>query len=159
MKRRNADPSSENEVHNRELSLEVLALMRRKHLSFRTATKAVGIDPKTALRYVGSALRQKETNGRYFVTPHDNIPRTVHAIVRGGGKTAVTVDDSRIATRLAEHLNAVRAFARRGDSSALESFKEESFQASEGTFYFETDLGVLARLGDAGQLASNDSIA
>jgi hypothetical protein len=152
MKRRNADPTSESEAQNRELSLEVLALMRRKHLSFQAACNAVAIDSKTALRYVGSVLRKKEKGGRYFAKPHDDIPRTVHAIVRGKGKTVVTVDDSRIASRIAEHMNAVRAFARRGDTSALESFKGDSFQASEGTFYFETDLDVLARLGDAGQL-------
>ena len=152
MKRRNADPTSESEAQNRELSLAVIALMRRKNLSFKAAANEVGIDPKTVLRYAGSALRQKEKGGRYFAKPHDDIPRIVHAIVRGRGKTVVTVDDSRIASRIAEHMNAVRTFARRGDPSALESFKDESFQASEGTFYFEIDLDVLARLADAGQL-------
>jgi hypothetical protein len=126
--------------------------MRRDGLSLEEAASSQGIDAKTVLRYVGSALRQEEKGGRYLAKPHDHIPRTVQAIVRGGGKTVVTVDDSRIASRIAEHMNAVRTFARRGDPSALESFKDESFQASEGTFYFEIDLDVLARLADAGQL-------
>jgi hypothetical protein len=153
MKRRNAIPQNEREAQALEQSLAVLASMRRDDgLSLEAAASSQGIDPKTVLRYVGSALRQKETGGRYVAKPHDDFPRTVHAITREGGKTVVTVRDSRIASRIAEHMNAVRTFARRGDSSALESFKGESFQSSEGAFYFETDLDVLARLGDAGQL-------
>jgi hypothetical protein len=151
-KRRNAIPRNEREAQLLDQSLAALASMRRDGLSLDQTASSQGIDPKTVLRYVGSALRQEEKGGRYFAKPHDRIPRTVHAIVRGGGKTVVTVDDSRIASRIAEHLNAIRTFARRGDSSALESFKGESFEASQGTFYFETDLDALARLGDAGQL-------
>jgi hypothetical protein len=69
------------------------------------------------------------------------------------GTVAIKVTDSRTASRIGEHMNAVRAFLRSGDSSALESFRGESFEADGVTYVFVTDLETLSRLADAGDLA------
>ena len=151
MKRRKINLGNETEAQNYELSLEVLSLMRRKHLSFDAACNAVGIDRKTALRFIGSELRQEESGGRYVVTPHDFLPRTVHFITTAG-TVPVTVMDSRTASRIAEHMNAVRAFTHRGDPSALGGFHGETFEAGGVTYEFVTDLTILTRLADADEL-------
>ena len=152
MKRRNATPTTEAEYQDHERSIAVLALMRRKGLSFEAACKAVGIDRKTALRYIGSELRQDGPRERYVATPHDHLPRTV-SFLTPEGAIWITVYDSRVASRSGEHLNAVKAFTHNGDSSALEGFKGESFEAGGVTYTFLTDLAALSILADAGELA------
>jgi hypothetical protein len=150
---RNPDaiPQNEGEAQSRELSLAVVALMRREGLSLREAASRVGIDPRTVLRYVGSALEREGPHGEYRATPHDQIPRTLHFITPHG-TLPITVSDSRTASRIAEHMNAVRTFTRSGDSSALEGFRGESFEAGGVTYEFVTDLVTLGILADAGDL-------
>jgi|SRR5205823_711144 len=152
MVRRNAKPHNEEESQTRERALAALALMRRERLTLKTAAETVGIDPRTVLRYVGSALRQTGPRGDYHAIPHDRIPRTLHFIT-AAGPTEVTVHDSRTASRIAEHMNAVRTHVRTGDSSALESFRGESFEAGGVKHEFVTDPEILDKLADAGVLA------
>src|SRR5437016_2016535 len=116
MRHRNAVQRTEGEAQTRERALATLALMRRESLSLKTAADTVGIDPRTVLRYVGSAL-QLEPGGDYHPTPHDRIPRTLHFITPRG-PVAVTVRDSRTASRIAEYMNAVRTCIHTGDPSA-----------------------------------------
>jgi hypothetical protein len=149
MKRRNAKPTTESDSQDRELSLAVLALMRRKGLSFDAACNEVGIERKTALRHIGSQLRQAAPGGRYVATPHDHLPRTVHFITPGG-PISITVHDSRIASRIAEYLNAVKSYFNRGNLSSLDDFKDQHFEASGATHQFVTDQETLDRLADAG---------
>lgn len=146
-----AIPQDASEAQSREQALAVVALMRRKGLSLREAAISVGIDPRTVLRYVGSALEREGQHGEYRATPHDQIPRTLHFITPQG-TVAITVADSRTASRIGEHMNAVRAHTHRGDSSALEGFRGESFEADGVTYEFVTDLATLDRLADAGDL-------
>jgi hypothetical protein len=152
MRRKDAIPHNETEAEHRELALAALALMRREEVSLTAAASTVGIDPKTVLRYVGSALRQEGPNEDYRATPHDSIPRTLHFIAPTG-TVPITVTDSRTASRIGEHMNAVRAYTHQGDSSALEAFRGESFEADGVTYEFVTDLAILSRLADAGELA------
>ena len=152
MKQRDAISQNESEAQSREQSLAVLALMRREGLSLQEAANRVGIDPRTVLRYVGSALEREGPHGQYHATPHDRIPRTLHFITPEG-TVAITVNDSRMATRMAEHMNAVRAFTHAGDLSALEAFQGESFEVDGVTYTFVTDPEILARLADAGVLS------
>ena len=151
MRRKNAIPQNETEAEHRDLALAALALMRREEVSLTAAASTVGIDPKTVLRYVGSALRQERPNEDYRAIPHDSIPRTLHFITPTG-TVAVTVADSRIASRIGEHMNAVKALAQKGDSSALEGFRGESFEAEGVRYEFVTDVATLNRLADALEL-------
>jgi hypothetical protein len=75
----------------------------------------------------------------HFITPEGTIP--------------ITVKDSRTASRIAEHMNAVRAFTHAGNLSPLEAFKGESFVADGVTYTFVTDPEILGRLADAGVLS------
>ncbi len=147
-----AIPQNESEAQTREQALAVLALMRREKLKLREASNRVGIDPRTVLRYVGSALEREGPHGEYRATPHDQIPRTLHFITPEG-TVAITVRDSRTATRIAEHMNAVRAFTHAGDLHPLESFQGESFEIDGVRYTFVTDPVILGRLADAGVLS------
>src|SRR5205807_9554806 len=109
MRHRNARPRTEGEAQARERALATLALMRRENLSLEAAANAVGTDPRTVLRYVGSALRHEGPGGDYQAIPHDRIPRTLHFITVAG-TPAVPVHDSRAASLDAEHMNAVRPY-------------------------------------------------
>lgn len=151
MRRKDAVAHTESELEARERALATLASMRREKLSLTAAAEFVGIDPRTVLRYVGSALKQGP-DGEYRATPHDSIPRTLH-FISSGGTVPITVADSRTASRIAEYMNSVRSFTHRGDSSALEAFRGESFEADGVIYEFVTDLATLSRLADAGELA------
>ena len=71
MRRHDAIPSNEREAQAREQSLATLALMRRKRLALTAAADEVGVDPKTVLRYVASALRQPKPGEDYEPTAYD----------------------------------------------------------------------------------------
>jgi hypothetical protein len=152
--KRNPDaiPQNESEAQSREQALAVVALMRREGLSLREAATRAGIDPRTVLRYVGSALERQGQHGEYRATPHDQSPRSLHFITPQG-TVVITVKDSRTASRIAEHMNAVRAFTNSGDLAPLDAFKEETFEVDGVTYMFVTDPATLETLADAGVLS------
>jgi hypothetical protein len=144
--RRKSDRRSE----DRERALATLALMRRKRLPLREAAKFQDIDPSTVLFYARPALRRGRS-GDYWATPYDHIRRTLNFLT-SEGPVPVTVNDSRTATEIAEHMNAVRKYLSTGYSSALKRFQRKSVMTSQGILPFITDPRVLDRLADAGQL-------
>lgn len=152
MGRRNAIPRTEREAEARERALATLALMRRKGLALTTAAKAQETDPRTVRRYVGSALRQRALRQRYKPTASDRLARTLNVITPEGTQP-VTVRDSRTASRIAEYMNAVRTYVNKGELSALERFRGQSFQAAGVRYTFVTDPNTLELLADAGVLA------
>src|SRR5271168_2354387 len=117
MHRRNAKSRNTQETEDRERALAALARMRREKVSLRAAARAEETEPKTVRRYVASALRQ-DKSGRYRATLYDRIPRTLHFLTE-----VLTIRDSRTASKIAQHSNAVRKYVRTGDSSGLEQFK------------------------------------
>lgn len=141
---------NEREAEARERALATLALMRREGLPLRKAAKAEGIDPSTVLQYARPALRLGR-GGDYWVRPHDNIRRTLNFLT-SRGTVAVTVYDSRTASEIAEHWNAVRTYLRSGNTSALRRFRGGVILTSEGIREFVTDPDVIDRLADAGEL-------
>src|SRR5437016_13840319 len=128
MRHRNARPRTEGEAQARERALATLALMRRENLSLEAAANAVGTDPRTVLRYVGSALRHEGPGGDYQAIPHDRIPRTLHFIT-AAGPTELTVHDSRTASRIAQHMNAVRSYRRTGERRRQKRCSGHTFTA------------------------------
>jgi hypothetical protein len=152
MRKKDAVPRNDSENETRERALATVALMRREDLALTAATTTFGIDPKTVRRYAGSALRRESRGGDYRATSHDRIPRTLYFITATGTIT-ITVSDSRTASRIAEHMNAVRTYTRDGDSSDLATFRGEAFEAEDVTYRFVTDLATLDILADAGELA------
>jgi hypothetical protein len=72
------------------------------------------------------------------------------------GTLTLDVRDNRTATRIARHMNAVRWYVRTGDDRALAVFKGKSIQVGGRHYEFVTDLDLLDRLGDAGELRFED---
>ena len=152
MRRRNAIPRNERQAQAKERALAAIALMRREGMKLRPAAKATGTSPITVWRYAGSALRQQRPGGRIRDSAHDRIARSVNFITPAGRQSGTS--DSRTASALGEHLNAVKTFVNnRGDSSALKRFENRSFRVSGQVYQFVTDPATLEKLADAGELA------
>ena len=152
MRRSNANPRTDREAHAKERSLAVLSLMRRERLSLKPAARMVGTNPTTVSRYAGSALRQERKGGRIRVAKFDRITRGV-TFLTSSGKRAGVVRDSRTASALGEHLNAVKVFVNDRDDTALSRFRGKHFRVSGQVYEFVTDRATLERLADAGELA------
>jgi hypothetical protein len=150
MPHRNAIPRNEREAQARERALAALAAMRREELSRSAAAKAHRTSSSTMERYVGSAIR-KDGKGRYRAIPHDRISRTLNFLTETGN-IALKVRDSRIASSIGEHRNAIAIYERTGDLSVLAPFEGRSFRVGGVEYRFVTDPGTLDRLADADEL-------
>src|SRR5689334_20933683 len=82
--------------------------------SFTQACRDAGTTPRTVLRHGGSAFRRK--GGRVVARKSDRLPRTLRHITATGLQT-VTVRNSRLASRFAEHAAAVKQFLLSSDVS------------------------------------------
>jgi DNA-binding CsgD family transcriptional regulator len=133
----------------RERALDALALARRGH-SLREAAALARTDPRTVRRHVGSAFRRD--GGRWVPTPFDRIPRQMNALTRNG-PVAVTVRDSRAASLLGEHLNAVATYIETGDEAPLRKLRRRSIRIRGRPIVLETDPIRLDRLAAGGELA------
>jgi hypothetical protein len=151
LSRRNTQPRTLEEAHEREVSLGVLADMRRERLALTKAARARGIDPSIAKRYVGSALR-RTASGRYEATPFDRLPREV-SVLTPQGPVWVTVRDSRTASRIGEHRAKAKEWRRTRDPVVLKPFEGCSFRSAGVTHRFVTDPDTLIQLDDADLLA------
>jgi len=149
-KQRNSVPKTGRQVEERKQALATLALMRRRHWPLRKAAKADGTSPNTVRRYVGSALRLGR-DGDYWAKPYDHIERTLNFIT-DRGLIPVSVNDSRLATEISEHSNAVGKYSQTGSAWALRRFKGRTVKTSKGILPFVTDTKVLDNLLDAGEL-------
>lgn len=133
----------------RERSLDALALTRRGH-SLREAADLARTDPRTVRRHVGSALRK--SGARWRPTPFDRIPREMTVLTAAGPETVV-VRDSRTASLLAEHKNAVTAYVEQwGDESQLERLPRRSAQIGGRRYVLVTDPILIDRLAAGGEL-------
>jgi hypothetical protein len=151
MRRRNAIPRNERQALARERALAALAVMRRKGLPITKAASESATTPKTVQRYVGTALIRSGRRGKYRPTPSDRLARTLNVITPTGTRAA-TIRGSRIASRIAEHANAVKNYLNFKDGSGLTKYEGKSFNASGERFQFVTDLGTLDSLADAEDL-------
>ena len=130
----------------------VLSTMRTEGVSLRRAAQEHAISPQTVLRHAGPALR-KTPSGKYKARASDKLLRVL-ITPQPGGLMEVVIRDSRSATILAEHSNAVQNFLQTGDGSELESFDGQYIIDAEGNrIYLLTDLDELERLGAAGVLS------
>ncbi len=125
----------------------------REGVSLKRASAEFGIDPRTVVRFAGSALRQTES-GRYIARRSDNLLRKLVVNVHGGGQPEFIVRGSRAAHDLAERSAAQGYFVATGDDSKLRKLKDRKiYDASGREIPFLTDLDELERLGDAGVLS------
>lgn len=133
----------------RERALDALALRRRGY-SLRQAADLARTDPRTVRRHVGQALRKE--GGRWVASPFDRIPREM-TVLTPTGPEVVTVRDSRTASLLAEHANAVAAYIERGDEEPLARLRRHRVQIRGQPVVLATDPVRLDRLAAGGELA------
>lgn len=126
--------------------------MRSEHISPEQAAREFGLDPRTLKKGASSALR-KGKNGRYTAKASDRLLRPM-VVLPPGGKQEIATRDSRQATLIAEHWNAVDKYLSTGDTTELRKLQGKTVTAVDGTKYLLlTDTAELDRLGNAGVLS------
>jgi hypothetical protein len=139
----------------RGAALDVVARMRRDGLSLPQAVRAHNaerpdspVSEHSVRRHAPGAIEKR--NGRWKATPYDRYARSTDAITTRGVQR-VTVRDSRTASLIARHWNAVDAFlAGRSGESALWPFKGKGFTVSKLFYALETDPERLMVLAEGG---------
>jgi hypothetical protein len=132
----------------RERALAALALGRRGH-SLRSASDLARTDPRTVRRYAGQALHKH--GSRWAPTPYDRMPREM-TILTPAGPEAVMIRDSRTASLLADHANAVATYIEIGDEGPLRHLRRRSIRIRGQPVVLETDPIRLDRLAAGGEL-------
>jgi hypothetical protein len=132
----------------RERALDALALTRRGY-SLSRASDLARTDPRTVRRHAGRAFRK--AGGLWRPTPFDRIPREMTAITPGG-PVPVTVRDSRTASLLAEHANAVAAYVETGDEDPLRRLRRHVVRIRGQPVVLATDPVRLDRLAAGHEL-------
>jgi hypothetical protein len=133
----------------RERALDALALTRRERLSLRRAADLTRTDPRTVLRHAPTAFHKD--GGRWAARPFDRIPREM-TVLTPAGPEVVPIRDSRTASLIAEHANAVAAYVERGDEVPLRHLGRRRVQIRGQPVVLETDPVRLDRLAAGGEL-------
>ncbi len=145
---------SEQSLETRRKALEALAQMRDLGLSPTQAAKRVGTTIRTMKKYLGPTLQRQE-NGRYQARPTDRLARRVRFLTPTGN-IALTVKDSRVASKIARHQSAVNQYLRGKGTEALGTF-EKRFVTVDGVQYaFITDPETIEQLANAGEVSFED---
>lgn len=131
-----------------ERALDALARARREGQSLREASRLARTDPRTVRRHVGSAFRK--SGGRWRPTAYDRIPRAMTVLTREGPALEV-ITDSRTASLLGHHANAVARYIETGDESVAR-FRPRVIRIRGQPVELETDLDRLDRLAKGGEL-------
>jgi hypothetical protein len=71
----------------------------------------------------------------------------------------VSVRGSRLASRIAKYENAVRRYLETGDTTALQEFVGKSIKVGKTQYPFVTDMHLLNRLGQKGEVSFEDLYA
>lgn len=135
--------------------LDAIALKRRNpNLSAAEAARRGGTTLPTIQRYAGSALSFR--GGRWTVAAHDTLPRRM-LVLTDRGYISMLTKDSRDATLIAEHNNAIREFLVTGSQASLRRFEEYDFEDDDGVEHpFITDPRTINRLARAGAVSFLD---
>ena len=132
----------------RERALGALSLTRRGH-SLREAAALARTDPRTVRRHAGSALHRE--GRRWVASPFDRLAREM-TVLTPAGPERVTIRDSRTASLLGAHANAVAAYIETGDEAPLRRLKRRVIQIRGQPVVLETDPVRLDRLAAGGEL-------
>lgn len=132
-----------------ERALDALALSRREKLSLREAARVARTDSRTVRRHVGSAFRK--SGGRWTPTKYDRIPRPMTVLTPNGPALEV-ITDSRTASLLARHLNAVAAYVEDGDEEPLRRLRGSVIRIRGQPIELVTDLDRIDRLAEGGEV-------
>jgi hypothetical protein len=132
--------------------VHAISKMRIDGISLHQAARTFEIDPRTVLRLGKSALR-KRPNGRYAAKASDCLLRVLEVLTPDGRKE-IALRDSRQASQVGKHWDAVQRYLQQGDVSALGHFQGVQVTDANGiSVPLLADLGEVARLGNAGVLS------
>ena len=106
-KRRRSSQSGVSATRTATKAGQVLTRMRGGE-SLKSASREVGIDPRTVERVAGSALKQTRS-GHYIASGSDRLQREVR-IPSADGLRDITARSSKDATLVAEYWNEVHAY-------------------------------------------------
>jgi len=151
MARRNTTRQKDREAEVRRRALHALAKMRREKLSMAEACRLEHIKPRTLLRHVGSAVQQDRPGGRYRATRGDRFRRDLQ-IPTALGPIPVPVYGSKGAREIANYLNAIALYLRKGDASQLGHFQGKTIRVRGQKVELITDPATLSALALAGAL-------
>lgn len=128
--------------------------MRREGLSLARAAKEEKTTPNAVLKYAATAVR-KDKRGRWAATTFDRLPRDMKILTHDGIEI-VRVTDSRTASTIARHWNALDRYARSGSTTRLNQFRGQSIRVGKRTYPLITDTRTINRLIDAGEVSFED---
>lgn len=131
-----------------ERALDFIALVRQGHTT-KQAERLARIDARTARRKFGQAFRRE--GRRYQTRPYDRIPRRM-TLLTSTGPQEVVVRDSRTASLLAHHANAVRTYIETGDERPLHKLRRRRIRVNGEDIDLETDPVRLDRLAEGAEL-------
>jgi hypothetical protein len=144
------EPHTNKQYDTQRRVFDAFSLKRRNpKLSATQAAHQAGTTLRTMRRYGGPALEVR--SGRIGVKPTDRIPRRLRILIPSGPE-AVTVCNSRDASRVSRHHQAVRqALLSFGtDTDALDRFAGKTLKAGGKTYEFVSDYATLVRFARAG---------
>jgi hypothetical protein len=143
MSRRPADP------YARERALDVLSLARRQGISLSRAARLTGTTRRTVIRHAGAGFAHE--GRRWVPKAYDRIPREM-TVLTPVGPIAQVVRDSRTASLLSEHANAVHYYLDTGDTSRLEALPRHEFRLHGLRIPLVVDADVIDRLAAGSEL-------
>ena len=112
------------------------------------ASRLEHIKPATFRRYVGRAVRQDKPGGRFRATPGDTLRRDLQ-IPTALGPTVIQVYGSKNASFIANYLNAVSEYLRKGKREKLDSFKGKTVKVDGKNVELITDPQTLSAIAEA----------
>jgi hypothetical protein len=149
-KPRYLEPRTNKQYETQRRVLDALSEMRRNpHRPFSAVARSVGTTVKTVRRYAGEALEVR--GGRIDVKPTDRIARPMRMLTTDGEQNVV-VHNSRDASRISKHNNAVKTalYSFGTDRRALDRFAGKTVRTDGKIYTFATDYEQIIRLTRAG---------
>jgi hypothetical protein len=133
---------------------DAIALGRRNpSLAPSKAAKTSGTTLSTIRRYAPGVLEVR--GGRTKFKPTDRLKRRMQ-LLTGRGPIVVTALDSRTASVIADHWNALREYIASGDDEELATLSRQFVHVEEGDFELLTHKPTINRLARAGALYFQD---
>lgn len=134
------------DAERRERALAALALSRRSQLPLGAAAPQVGLTPEEVLFFAAEGF---ELHGDdWLAKEFDRIPREMGVLTEDGPQWILT-RDSRLASRLGVHANAVRYYLEIGDPSWLHPI---TLRVGSRTMRLASDPQTIDRLAEGGEI-------
>jgi predicted transcriptional regulator len=149
-KPRYLEPRTNKQYDTQRRVLDALAEKRRHpERPITSIAHNVGTTVKTIRRYIGGTLENR--GGRIEVKATDRISRAMRMLTTDG-EQIVIVHNSRDATRIAKHNNAVKTalYSFGTDRKALERFTGKTVRTGGKIYTFVTDYDQIIHLTRAG---------